>query len=108
MSHKRNPTGCQVVLSAASRTPGLVASLLAGAANEHERGLGGWQAEAPVIADLFAITHGALVNLAGVVEGLEVHADAMRHNLERAGVGRETGEAEAMVSRALEITKEGT
>ncbi|RZM04638.1 MAG: 3-carboxy-cis,cis-muconate cycloisomerase, partial [Sphingomonas sp.] len=55
MAHKRNPTGCQIALSAAIRAPGLVASILAGLPQEEERGLGGWQAEGPVLAELFLL-----------------------------------------------------
>lgn len=46
MPGKRNPTGCQVALSAALRAPGLAATLLGAMPQELERGLGGWQAEA--------------------------------------------------------------
>jgi 3-carboxy-cis,cis-muconate cycloisomerase len=77
MPHKRNPTGCQVALSAAIRAPGLVASLLAGLPQELERGLGGWQAEAPVLGELFALAHGAVHAMRIVAEGLEVDAAAM-------------------------------
>ena len=45
MPHKRNPVGCAAVLAAAVRVPGLVASMLSGMVQEHERALGGWQAE---------------------------------------------------------------
>jgi len=74
---KRNPTGCQVALSAAIRAPGLVAALLGGMPQELERGLGGWQAEAPVIGELFALAHGAAHAMRVVVDGLEVHVAAM-------------------------------
>jgi len=77
MPHKRNPTGCQVALSAAIRAPGLAATLLSGMPQELERGLGGWQAEAPVIGELFELAHGALHAMRIVVEGLEVDAAAM-------------------------------
>jgi len=86
MPHKRNPTGCQVALSAAIRAPGLVASLVGGMPQELERGLGGWQAEAPVLAELFCLAHGAARAMRDVVDGLEVdvaaitaHADAAAH-----------------------------
>ncbi len=101
MAHKRNPTGCQVALSATLRTPGLVATLLATSANEHERGLGGWQAQLSVIAELFIIAHGALAAMATVLEGLEINTEAMRRNLERSGVGTDTGEVEALIAQAL-------
>jgi 3-carboxy-cis,cis-muconate cycloisomerase len=83
MPYKRNPTSCQVALSAAIRAPGLVASLLGGMPQELERSLGGWQAEAPVLAELFCLAHGAARAMRVVVDGLEVdtaaitaHADA--------------------------------
>ena len=101
MAHKRNPVGCQLVLSAAIRAPGLAATILAGLPQEQERGLGGWQAEAPVLADLFVLTHGALKILAPVIEGLEVDAARMAHNLAAADVGFDTGDAEALVKAAL-------
>ena len=74
MAHKRNPTGCQVALSAALRAPHLAATILSGLPQEHERGLGGWQADLPVLAELFQLAHGAVAAMAAVVEGLELHA----------------------------------
>jgi 3-carboxy-cis,cis-muconate cycloisomerase len=77
MPHKRNPTGCQVALSAAIRAPGLVAALLGGMPQELERGLGGWQAEAPVLAELFALAHGAARAMRVAIDGLEVDGAAI-------------------------------
>lgn len=101
MAHKRNPTGCQVVLSAAARAPGLVATILSAMPQEQERGLGGWQAEGPVLADLFVLVHGALLALAPVLEGLEVDTARMAQNLADAGIGTDIGEAEALTQAAL-------
>ncbi|MFZ0266093.1 MAG: 3-carboxy-cis,cis-muconate cycloisomerase, partial [Caulobacter sp.] len=101
MSHKRNPTSCQVALSAALRAPHLAATLLSALPQEHERGLGGWQVEGPALADLFQLTHGALAAMAPVIEGLEVDADRMAANLAAADVGTDVGESEALVARAL-------
>lgn len=101
MPHKRNPTGSQIALSAADRAPGLAASILAGMPQAHERGLGGWQAETPVLAELFLITHGAVVAVADLVDGLEVHTDVMRRTLDAAGLGQDIGESLDMVLRAL-------
>jgi 3-carboxy-cis,cis-muconate cycloisomerase len=100
MAHKRNPTGCQVILSAAIRTPGLAATILAGLPQEQERGLGGWQAEGPVLVDLFGLTHGALSALAGILEGLEVDAIRMRANLAAADLGSDTGDSVALAQAA--------
>jgi 3-carboxy-cis,cis-muconate cycloisomerase len=101
MPHKRNPTGCQVALSAAARAPGLASTLLATLPQEHERGLGGWQAEAPVLIELFQLAHGAIVAMSPVIEDLDVSEAAMARNLAAAGVGADVGEAEALVERAL-------
>jgi 3-carboxy-cis,cis-muconate cycloisomerase len=105
MAHKRNPTVCQIVLTAAVRVPGLVATTFSGMPQEQERGLGGWQAEGPVLADLFVLTHGALVALAPVIEGLEVDAGRMGRNLAAADLGSDTGESEALVKAALAARK---
>jgi 3-carboxy-cis,cis-muconate cycloisomerase len=102
MAHKRNPTGCQIALSAALRAPGLAASILAALPQEHERGLGGWQSEGPVLADLFCLAHGAIWAMAPVVEGLELDTGHMQANLAAAGVGADPGESAALVRRALD------
>ena len=102
MSDKRNATGCQIALSAALRCPALATSLIAGMPQEHERGLGGWQAEAPVLAELFALAHGALEAMATVLDGLVVDPKAMANNLQSTGLGNDTAEAQVLVRRALE------
>ena len=101
MPHKRNATGCQVVLSAAIRAPALASAIFSALPQEHERGLGGWQAEGPGLAMLFELAHGALCALRPVVDDLEVDAAAMRRNLSAAGVGDDLGHSIALVHRAL-------
>ena len=103
MAHKRNPTGCQVALSAATRAPGLVASLLAGLPQEQERGLGGWQAEGPVLAELFLLASGSAAAMAVVAEGLDVDADAVARNRDAAGMGEDMGESAAIIAELLGI-----
>ncbi|MEH3099119.1 lyase family protein [Sphingomonas adhaesiva] len=101
MAHKRNPTGCQVALSAAIRAPGLVAALIAGLPQEQERGLGGWQAEAPVLADLCLLAAGSAAALAVVAEGLVVDPAAVARNLDRAGRGADIGDSVAIIAELL-------
>lgn len=101
MPYKRNPTGCQVVLSAAIRAPALASAILSSLPQEHERGLGGWQAEAPALATLFELADGALSALRGVLDGLELDPAAMRRNLSAADVGDDAGHAVALAQRAL-------
>lgn len=82
MPHKRNPVGCMAALSAAERAPGLLSTILSGMVQEHERGLGGWQAEWPTLPALFEAAGGTAAAMAEVTEGLEVDATTMRTNLE--------------------------
>lgn len=81
MPHKRNPVGCAAALAAATRVPGLVATMLAAMAQEHERALGGWQAEWDTLPQIVQLSAGALRQMRQVVAGLTVDAERMRANL---------------------------
>ena len=82
LPHKRNPIGCSVVLAAAIRIPGLVSTMLSAMVQEHERGLGGWQAEWETLPEICMLTSGALSQMIQILEGLEIHQDAMARNLD--------------------------
>lgn len=82
MPHKRNPVTSAVVMAAATRAPGLAATLLASMVQEHERGLGGWHAEWLVLPELVVLTAGALSQMADTMANLEVDADRMKANLD--------------------------
>lgn len=82
MPHKRNPVACAVLLAAAARAPGLVATLLGAMPQEHERGLGGWHAEWSALPELAVLAAGALSQAGDTVEGLEIDAERMRANLD--------------------------
>ncbi len=82
MPHKRNPVSAAVVLSAATRVPGLVSTMLSAMVQEDERGLGDWHAEWETLPEIFRLTAGALHQLATIVPHLEVDAARMRHNLD--------------------------
>jgi 3-carboxy-cis,cis-muconate cycloisomerase len=107
MAHKRNQTGCQIALSAALRAPGLVATLMATLPQEFERGLGGWQAEGPVLAELFALAQGASAAMIPVLKGLDVDANAMARNLGATGVTGATERAAMLALHILESRKAG-
>ena len=81
MPHKRNPAGCAVALAAATRVPALVAAFLAGMPQEHERGVGGWHAEAATVSAAVQATGAALASMADVIEGLSVDPERMRANI---------------------------
>ena len=82
MPQKRNPVTCAVVLAAATRIPGLVATLLSAMPQEEQRGLGGWHAEWETLPDIVRLSGGALHHLVEMLPGLEVDTQRMRHNLE--------------------------
>jgi 3-carboxy-cis,cis-muconate cycloisomerase len=82
MPNKRNPTACSLALGAAHRVPGLVASFLSAMLQEHERGVGGWQAEWPIIAAVVQSTGVAIASMTEVAEGLSVDVQKMRLNIE--------------------------
>lgn len=82
MPHKHNPLGSAVALAAITRIPGLVSSIIGGMVQEHERGLGGWQAEWESVPELVRLTAGALHHMAHVVGGLTVDDARMRTNLD--------------------------
>lgn len=82
MPHKRNPVSAAVLIGAATRAPGLVATMLAAMPQEHERSLGLWHAEWETLPELCCLVSGALQQALLVVPGLEVDAARMRANLE--------------------------
>jgi len=85
MPQKRNPIASALTLAAANRVPGLVAAFLAGMVQEHERGVGGWQAEWPTVAGVIQSTGLAIASMAEAAEGLEIDAEQMRANIEATG-----------------------
>ena len=82
MPHKRNPVSAAVLIGAATRAPGLVATMFSAMPQEHERSLGLWHAEWDTLPELCCLVSGALQQALLVVPGLEVDAARMRANLE--------------------------
>jgi len=83
MPNKRNPAASALTLAAAHRAPGLVASFLSSMLQEHERGVGGWQAEWPIVAAVVQSTGVAIASMAEAAEGLSVNPQKMRLNIEK-------------------------
>ena len=92
MPHKRDPVSAAAALAAATIAPNLAATILAAQVQEHERGLGSWQAEWLTFPALALVTSGALNAIVEIAEGLEVDSERMRANLE-ASHGLIMGEA---------------
>jgi 3-carboxy-cis,cis-muconate cycloisomerase len=82
MPHKRNPVDCAAVLAATIRVPALVSTMLSTMVQEHERGLGGWQAERETLPQIFSLTADALDRIIHLILGLEVNPRSMARNLE--------------------------
>jgi 3-carboxy-cis,cis-muconate cycloisomerase len=85
MPQKQNPSGCTIVLAVATRMPSLVAAYLTAMNQEHERSVGGSQAEWPIVAAAIQATGAAVHALTQVIEGLTVDAGRMRRNLDATG-----------------------
>jgi 3-carboxy-cis,cis-muconate cycloisomerase len=81
MPHKRNPVSSMIALAAARRIPHDAAALLACMDQQHERGLGNWQAELAEWPQLFLSAHGALAALNTAFAGLGVERARMLQNI---------------------------
>jgi 3-carboxy-cis,cis-muconate cycloisomerase len=81
MPHKRNPVAAAVMIGAATRAPGLVATMFAAMPQEHERSLGLWHAEWETLPSLCCLVSGALQQALQVIPNLEVDPQRMLHNL---------------------------
>jgi 3-carboxy-cis,cis-muconate cycloisomerase len=82
MPQKRNPIGCAYIHSCAAVVRQHVAALLDAMAADHERSTGPWEVEWISLPEVFCLTSGALKHARTILEGLEVHPEAMMRNLE--------------------------
>jgi 3-carboxy-cis,cis-muconate cycloisomerase len=82
MPHKHNPVACAAVIATNARMPGLSATMLHAMPQEHERGLGLWQAEWETVPEAFRLTAAALSYSIEIAQGLQVDGARMRSNLD--------------------------
>jgi 3-carboxy-cis,cis-muconate cycloisomerase len=82
MPQKRNPISCCYIHACAASVRQGVAALLDAMVEDHERATGPWEIEWIVLPGIFTLAGGALAQARFVLEGLEVHAERMRANLE--------------------------
>lgn len=80
MPHKHNPVAAVSAAAAAAQAPGLVATLLASSAHEHQRAAGSWHAEWRPLTELLRSTGSAVHWLRTSLERLHVDAERMCHN----------------------------
>jgi 3-carboxy-cis,cis-muconate cycloisomerase len=100
MPQKRNPILCEMVVGiarlAAQQGPAMLAAMMP----EHERAMGEWHVEWDVIPHTCMLTSAALHHSLAIFDGLVVHPDAMRWNLELTAGGIV---AEAVQMRLAEV-----
>ncbi|HEY1777933.1 MAG TPA: lyase family protein [Solirubrobacteraceae bacterium] len=101
MAHKRNPVSSVAITAATTRVPGLVATMLAAMAQEHERAAGAWQAEWGTLVDLLRLSGSAAAWGAELLGSLEVDTARMREHAE--GLGGDTDAVEGLIERALAV-----
>jgi 3-carboxy-cis,cis-muconate cycloisomerase len=82
LARKSEPSASAIALSAATIVPNLLATIVAGQVQEHERGASGWQAQCQTFPTLLFVASGALGAIADISQGLDIDAERMRTNLE--------------------------
>ena len=85
MPQKRNPVDAISAIASARLAIGVVPVILSAMQQEHERAVGGWQAEWAAIPNLFCYTASAVEHVRGAVSGLEVDEARMKANLDASG-----------------------
>jgi 3-carboxy-cis,cis-muconate cycloisomerase len=81
MAHKQNPIAAVTARAGAAQAPGLVATLLAAASPELQRGSGAWHSEWLALVELLRTVGGAASRLRSSLSGLHVDTAAMARNL---------------------------
>jgi 3-carboxy-cis,cis-muconate cycloisomerase len=82
MPHKRNPVTSVLLVSAARRSPALVATLFEAQVTEDQRSSGAWHSEWIALRDLERIALQASATAADLAGRLEVDVSRMRSNLD--------------------------
>ncbi|HLZ80769.1 MAG TPA: lyase family protein, partial [Ktedonobacteraceae bacterium] len=85
LPQKRNPVDVTIAIASARLAVAEVPVILTAIAQEHERAVGGWQAEWVAIPNLFRYTASAVERVWGAVNGLQIDSERMSANLELTG-----------------------
>ncbi len=81
LPQKRNPVRAVLVVAAAERAPGLVATIFATMLQEHERAAGAWHAEWETVRDLLRLAGAASHHASALLGSLQVDPQRMAENL---------------------------
>ncbi len=87
MPHKRNPEGSEHLDTLARLARSSAAVLVEGMVGGHERDGRSWKAEWVALPEVCQLTGAALALARTLVDGLEVHPEAMARNVDRFGAG---------------------
>lgn len=82
LPHKRNPILSVTAAASVRRVQDLSRTLSGAMIGEHERAAGAWHAEWEPLSDTLALTGGAAAAIREATEGLEIHPEKMRENLD--------------------------
>ena len=82
MPQKHNPVDAAFAIASARLAIGEVSVILSAMTQEHERAVGGWQAEWVALPNLFRYTSGAVEHVRGMISGLKVDPERMSANVE--------------------------
>lgn len=101
MPHKNNPVASMAALAAAQRVPLRLAALLAAMPQEHERALGGWQAELAEWSQLLMSAHASSNAMASALPYLVVDTQSMLAHIEEAARSVDKDSAKTWFDPAL-------
>ncbi|KAF8970437.1 L-Aspartase-like protein [Flammula alnicola] len=82
MPQKRNPISSVYITAISSTVRQLSAALFDAMVEDHERSTGPWEIEWIVLPQISTLTHAALMHTLSVLQGIEVHPEAMKKNLD--------------------------
>ncbi len=85
MPQKHNPIDATSAIASARLAIGVVPVILSAMAQEHERAVGGWQAEWAAIPNLFCYTASAVEGVRGALTDLKIDPTRMQANLDLTG-----------------------
>ncbi|MFN8546366.1 MAG: lyase family protein, partial [Candidatus Binatia bacterium] len=85
MPQKRNPHLSEALVAKARLGHGLASTLMRNGAHQHERDMGAWAVEWVAVPELMVISGAIAADLRRMLDGLEVHPERMRANLDLTG-----------------------
>jgi 3-carboxy-cis,cis-muconate cycloisomerase len=103
MPHKNNPVASMAALASAQRVPQRIAAMLASMPHEHERALGGWQAELAEWSQLLMSTHASSSAMAAALPYLVVDSERMRSHIDAAARSVDKDSATTWFDPALAV-----